>query len=164
MVGFLWAMGVRAEPSLIRTLPGSCGLSSLRDEVQTLPFACHPPPGDSCSLSSLQDEVWALPGSWAHSRLLGTLPWVMPVVSAPSEMRCVHSPVVGHPPPGDACRLSSLRDEMRALLGGWVHSWLLGTLSQVVLVVSAPSEMRCVHSLVDGHTPGCWAPSPGWFL
>ena len=36
--------------------------------------------------------MWALPGSWAHSRLLGTLPRVVPVVSAPSEMRCAQSP------------------------------------------------------------------------
>ena len=63
MVGLLWAMDVRAEPSLIHTLPGSCGLSSLRDGVQTLP------------------------NLWAHSWLLGTLPRVVPVVSAPSEMR-----------------------------------------------------------------------------
>ena len=76
MVGFLSAMGVHAEPFLIRTLCGSCGLSSLQDEVQ-------------------------------HSHSLGTLPLVIPVVSA-------------------------------------------------------PSKMRCGHSLVDGHTPGCWAPCPGW--
>ena len=37
MVGLLQAMGMPAEPSLIRTLPGACGLSSLQDEVQTLP-------------------------------------------------------------------------------------------------------------------------------
>ena len=37
MVRLLPAMGVRAEPSLIGTLPGSCGLSRLQDEVQTLP-------------------------------------------------------------------------------------------------------------------------------
>ena len=55
-------MGVRAEPSLFRTLPGSCGLSSLRDEVQALPFAGHPAPGGAYSLSSLRDEVCALPG------------------------------------------------------------------------------------------------------
>ena len=60
--------------------------------MQILPFAGHPPPDGSCSLSSLQDEVRALPGSWAHSRLLGTLPRVVPVVSAPSEMRCAQSP------------------------------------------------------------------------
>ena len=34
----------------------------------------------------------ALPGHWAHSRVLGTLPWVVPVISAPSEMRCTESP------------------------------------------------------------------------
>ena len=118
MVGRLWAMGVRAEPSLICTLPGSCGLSYLRDEVQTLPFTGHPPLGGSCSLSSLRDEVRALPGSWVHSRLLGTLPQVVPVVSAPSEMRCTHSPVDGYPAPGSACSLSSLQDEVRALPGG----------------------------------------------
>ena len=67
MVGLLGAMGVRAEPSLICTLPGSCGLSYLQDEVETLSLAGHPPPDGSCSLSSLQDEVRALPGSWAHS-------------------------------------------------------------------------------------------------
>ena len=68
MVGLLPAMGVHAEPSLIRTLPGACGFSSLRDEVQTLP------------------------GCWAHSRSLGTLPRVVPVVSAPYETRCAQSP------------------------------------------------------------------------
>ena len=80
-------MGVHVEPSLIRTLPGVCGLSSLRDEVQTLPgrWAYSPVPGHT-------------PGGWAHSWSLGTLPRVVPVVSAPSEMRCGHSPVVGHPP------------------------------------------------------------------
>ena len=87
MVGLLRAMGVCAEPSLIHTLPCSCGLSSLRDEFQTLPFTVHPPPG-------------------------------VPVVSAPSEVRCAHFPVDGHPPPGDACSLSSLRDELRGLPGG----------------------------------------------
>ena len=40
MVGLLWAMGVRAEPSLVRTLPGACGLSSLLDEVQTSLVVC----------------------------------------------------------------------------------------------------------------------------
>ena len=56
-----------------------------------------PPPVDACSLSSLQDEVHALPGGWAHSSFLGTLPRVVPVFSAPSEMRCSQSPerVVG---------------------------------------------------------------------
>ena len=34
----------------------------------------------------------ALPGSWSHSGLLGTLPQVVPIVSAPSKMRCAHSP------------------------------------------------------------------------
>ena len=67
MVGLLRAMGVHAEPSLIHTLPGSCGLSYLRDEVQTLPLAGHPAPGGACSLSSLRDEVRALPGGWAPS-------------------------------------------------------------------------------------------------
>ena len=38
MVDLLRAMGVRAEPSLIRTLPGACSLSSLRDEVRTVPM------------------------------------------------------------------------------------------------------------------------------
>ena len=72
MVGQLWDMGVCTEPSLICTLSGACGLSSLRDEVQTLP------------------------GVWAHSRSLGTLPWVVPAVSASSEMRCGYSLVDGH--------------------------------------------------------------------
>ena len=40
MAGLLRAMGVRAEPSLICTLPDACGLSSLQDEVQTLPGGC----------------------------------------------------------------------------------------------------------------------------
>ena len=68
MVGLLRTVGVHAEPSLIHTLPGPCGLSSLRDEVQTLP------------------------GEWSLFQWLGTLPWVVPVVSAPSEMRCAQSP------------------------------------------------------------------------
>ena len=72
MAGLLRAMGVHAEPSLIPTLPGACGLSSLRDEVQTLT------------------------GGWAHSRSLGTLPRVVLAVSAPSEVRCGHPPVDGH--------------------------------------------------------------------
>ena len=37
MVGLLCAMGVHVEPSFIHTLPGACGLSSLRDEVRTVP-------------------------------------------------------------------------------------------------------------------------------
>ena len=101
------------------------------------------PRGVSCSLSSLQDEVRALSGRWAHSRLLGTLPGVVPVVSGPSERRCAHSPVDGHPLPVDACSLSLLRDEMWALPGGWAHSQVLGTLPRVVPVISAPSEMWC---------------------
>ena len=32
-----------------------------------------------------------LPGRWAHSWSLGTLPQVVPVISAPSEMRCAQS-------------------------------------------------------------------------
>ena len=44
MVGLLRVMGVRAEPSLIRTLPGSCCLSSLWDEVQTLQIFWAPSP------------------------------------------------------------------------------------------------------------------------
>ena len=111
MVGLFWAMGVSAEPSLIHTLPGSCGLNSLRDGVQTLP------------------------NLWAHSWLLGTLPRVVPVVSAPSEMRCAHSPVdlrtpqslgtllvAGHPAPDGTCSLSSLRDEVR-IVPRWVEGW-----------------------------------------
>ena len=58
----------------------------------TLPVAGHPAQGGACSLSSLQDEVRALPGGWAHSHLLVTLPQVVPVVSAPSQMRCAQSP------------------------------------------------------------------------
>ena len=111
MVALLLSMGVRAEPSLIRTLPGACSLSSLRDELQ------------------------ALPGGWAHSLLLGTLPQAVPVVSAPSEMRCRHSPVnehtpwllgtlpvAGHPLPGGACSLSSLQDEV-CTVPQWVAGW-----------------------------------------
>ena len=80
MVGLLRAMGVRAEPSLIRTLPSACGLSSLQDEVRTLPgrwahspslgtlpVAGHPPLGGACSLSSLRDEVRTLPGRCTQS-------------------------------------------------------------------------------------------------
>ena len=46
----------------------------------------------------------------------------------------------------------------------WTHSLLLSSLPRVVPVASAPSEMRCVHSHVDGHPPGCWAPCLGWCL
>ena len=53
MVGLLWDMGVCAEPSLIRTLPGTWGLNYLQDEVQTLLVAGHSAPGGACSLSSL---------------------------------------------------------------------------------------------------------------
>ena len=61
MVGLLWAMGLRAEPSLIRTLPGACGLSSVRDDVQTLP------------------------GGWAHSLVT----WHTPSHWAPSPGWCL---------------------------------------------------------------------------
>ena len=44
------------------------------------------------------------------------------------------------------------------------HSHSLGTLPRVVPVVSAPSKMKFGHSPVSGHTPGRWAPSPGWCL
>ena len=97
---------------------GTCGLSFLQDEVQTLPGGCtqppvtgHTPPFGACSLSSLRDEVQTLPGGfsqppvgghtpsslstlpghWPFSRSLGTLPQLVPVVSAPSKMRCRHS-------------------------------------------------------------------------
>ena len=77
MVGLLRAMGVYAEPSLIPTLPGACGLSSLRDEVRTLPGGCaqtpvtgHPTLVGACSLSSLQDEVRTVPSD-AHTPLPG---------------------------------------------------------------------------------------------
>ena len=80
MVGHLQAMGVRAEPSLICTLPGACGLSSLRDEVQTFP------------------------GGWAHSWSLGTLSVTgHPTpggASTPSKVRCEHSQIAGHTPSG----------------------------------------------------------------
>ena len=33
----------------------------------TLPVAGHPPPGGACSLSSLRDEVWTLPSGCAQS-------------------------------------------------------------------------------------------------
>ena len=104
MVGLLWAMGVCAEPSLNRTLPGAYGISSLRDEVSTLPggFAQTPVGGHT-------------------PQSLGTLLWLVPIVSAPSKIRCGHSPVdghtlrslgtlpvTGHPPLGVACSLSSL--------------------------------------------------------
>ena len=111
-------MGVHAEPSLIHTLPGACGLSSLRDEVQRLP------------------------GGWTHSRSLGTLPRLVPVVSAPSEMRCGSSPVDGLTP-----------QSLGTLPGHWAHSWSLGTLPRMVPVVSAPSKMRCAQS-PDGWCSG----------
>ena len=67
-------MGVHAEPLLICTLPGACGLSSLLDEAQTLPsgwahplVAGHTPPVGACSLSSLQHEVRTVPGLCAQS-------------------------------------------------------------------------------------------------
>ena len=61
MVGLLQAMSVHAEPSLIRTLPGTWGLNYLQDEVQTLLVAGHPAPGGACSLSSLPDEMRTVP-------------------------------------------------------------------------------------------------------
>ena len=107
--------------------------------MQTLQICWTPSPGGSCSLSSLRDEVQVLPGSWVHSRLLGTLPQVVPVVSAPSEMRCVHSPVNGHTPP--VLPVVSAPSEMRC-----EHSPVNGHTPPVLPVVSAPSEMRCTHS------------------
>ena len=81
MVGLLWALGLHAEPSLIRTLLGACGLSSLRDEVQTLPsvwahslVARHSPghwvPSPGWCLYS------QLPPRWGAGtpRWMGTLP------------------------------------------------------------------------------------------
>ena len=115
IVGLLQAMGVHAEPSLIRTLPGACGLSSFRDEVQTLPGGWAQVGGHN-------------PGHWVHSRPLATLPQVVPVVSAPSEMRGGHSCWMG------------------TLPGRWAHFRLLSTLPRMVPVVSAPSEMRCSQS------------------
>ena len=118
MVGLLRALGVHAKPSLFSTLPGACGPSSLRDEVQTLPgwwahsrwvgtllVTGHASLVGACSLSSLPDEVRELSSGWIDSpvaghtpRSLGTLPQVVPVVSPPSEMRCGHSLVDGHTP------------------------------------------------------------------
>ena len=122
MVGLLQARVVRAEPSLICTVPGSCGLSSLQVEVQTLP-------------GGWVQSLVAVHTPWS----LGTLPGLVPVVSAPSEMRCGHSPVDGHtpwlldtlpvgghPPPGGACSLSSLRDEVHTVhrgVAGWRGDW-----------------------------------------
>ena len=74
-------MGVCAEPSLILTLPGVCCLSSLRDEVWTLHGRCT-----QCPVRA--HTPWSL----------GTLPQLMPVVSAPSEMRCGHSLVHAYSP------------------------------------------------------------------
>ena len=74
MVGLLWAMGVRPEPSLIHTLPSACGLISLLD------------------------EVWTPPGQCTQSPVSAHTPRLVPVVSVPSEMRCRHSPVGVHPP------------------------------------------------------------------
>ena len=111
MVGLLQAMHMRAEPSLIFTLPCACVLSSLQDEVRTLS------------------------SGWAHSWLLCKLSWLVPVVSAPSKIRCGHSlvgahtprslgtlPVAEHTPPVGACSLSSLRVEVRTLLGQLAQS------------------------------------------
>ena len=113
----------------MQTLPG----------LGTLPVSGHPPPGDAYSLSSHQDEVQALPGGWAQSRSLGTFPLLMPVVSAPSEIRCGHSlvdghtprsfgtvPVAGHPGPCGACSLRSLRIEVPTVprrVAGWRGDW-----------------------------------------
>ena len=104
MVVLLCIMGVRAEPSLIRTLPSACGLSTLKNEVRTfpgcwshsrslgtLPVTGHTSPGGAYSLSSLRDNVQTLPGG------------------------CSHSPVTGNTPPVGACSLSSLRDEVWTL-------------------------------------------------
>ena len=73
MVGLLQAMGVHAEPSLIHSFPGACGLSTLRDEVGAFlggwahsPVAGHPPLVGDCSLSSFRDEVQTLPGRCAY--------------------------------------------------------------------------------------------------
>ena len=76
-----------------------------------------------------------LPGGCAHSWSLGTLPWLVSQVSAPSEMRYRSSLVDGLTP-----------HSLGILPGRWMHSWLLGTLPQLVPVVSAPSKMRCTQS------------------
>ena len=101
MVGLLRAMVVRADPSLIRTLLGVCGLSSLQDEVQTLPGQCARSPVG------------------AHTpRSLGTLPWLVLVISASSKMRCRHSLVDAHSP-----------QWVRTLPGRWAHT-LVGACGQ----------------------------------
>ena len=76
---------VCAEPSLIRTFLGACGLrslwvlhfpvsafglSSLLDEVQTLPGQCVHSRVGACGLSCLQNEVRILPG-WCTQSLVG---------------------------------------------------------------------------------------------
>ena len=123
-------------------------------------FYGRPSPGYGCACRAFLDlhSLWCVwsqfpqrwgtdtPRSLAHSRSLGTLPWVVLVVSAPSKMRCRHSQVAGHtlvaghPAPGGACSLSCLSDELQALPSGWAHS------------------------PVVGHTPGHWAPFPVWCL
>ena len=136
-------MGMRTELSLSHTLPGACGLSSPGDDMRTLlgryahspglhtlsRYWAHSPVG-TCGLRSLQDEVWTLPGPCtqslvgAHTPLsLGTLPRLVPVVSASSKMKCRHSLVGAHRlwwvsrlPNQCACS----RD---GLVGGWRGDW-----------------------------------------
>ena len=63
-----------------------------------------------------------------------------------------------------ACGVNSLRDELQTLPGQCVLLPVGAHTPQLVPVVSVPSEMRCRDSPVGGHTPGRWAPSPGWCL
>ena len=93
-------MGVHVDPSLMHTLPGSCGLSSLLDEVQTLPGHCT-----QC--------------------LVGVhIPGLVPVFLALSEMMCRHSPVKMHCPLW-VCTLPiqcthSLVNGHTPWMGGWL--------------------------------------------
>ena len=68
MADLLQVMVVHAEPSLIRTLLGACGLGSLRDEVQTLPGGCLQTPVGAHTPGWMR----TLPG-WADGRVEGVL-------------------------------------------------------------------------------------------
>ena len=99
MVGLLPAMGVHAEPSLIRTLSGACGLTSLLDEVWTLPGEHSP-----WSLRTL--HRW-LGGEETGAVAAGEFPKVPPRVffflgkSCSILQLCLYKegPVLSHSPP-----------------------------------------------------------------
>ena len=118
MVDLLQGMGVHSRPSLILTVPGACSLSSLGDEVHTLPSCCVYSLVGACGLNSLLDEVRTLPTWCTHLLVVHTVP-----------SQCAHSPVgaYGVRPPqvctsATPCALDlvSIPPHLRGNADGWV--------------------------------------------